>query len=289
METISSTTEKKSAAIFSVFASAALTVFKLIVGILTGSLGILSEALHSMLDMISAIITYFAVRVSDKPADNKHNYGHGKIENLSAFIEAILLAITSLWIIYEAVSRLTSGEINIDVTIWSYVVVISSIIIDINRSRNLMKVAKKHNSQALKADALHFQTDIWSSCVVLIGLICVNFHIYLADSIAALCVSVIILVVSYRLAKNAVDVLLDKSPDGTREIITNILDNHGDIKLYHDLKIRSAGAYTFVRFDLHINSDLSFIDAHSLCDKIEEQIQEQISRCEINIHLEPND
>lgn len=281
--------EKKSAALFSVFASGLLTIFKLIVGLLTGSLGILSEALHSILDMVAAIITYFSVRISDKPADEKHNYGHGKVENLSAFSESILLLITSGWVIYEAVTRLICGHLNVEVTIWSYVVVISSIIIDINRSRNLKKVAKKHNSQALEADALHFQTDVWSSCVVLLGLICVNFNIYWADSVSALGVAAIILVVSYRLCKNAIDVLLDKSPDGTKDIITNILDKHDDIKLYHDLKIRTAGADTFVKFDLHVNSLLSFKEAHSLCDRIEDDIKKEIKRCEIYIHIEPND
>jgi cation diffusion facilitator family transporter len=148
-----------------------ITGFKLIIGLLTGSLGILSEALHSALDMVAAVITYFSVRMSDKPADREHNYGHGKIENLSALIETLLLLITCIWIIYEAIHRLTSGQTVIEVTVWSYVVVISSIVIDFTRSRALLRVAKKHNSAALEADALHFSTDIWSSTVVLFGLI----------------------------------------------------------------------------------------------------------------------
>lgn len=158
--------EKKKVALLSVFAAIFLTGFKLVVGVLTGSLGILSEALHSGLDLIAAVITYFSVRISDKPADKEHNYGHGKIENFSALIETILLVITCVWIIYEAVGRLISGKTQIEVTVWSYIVVISSIIIDISRSRALSKVAKKYNSQALEADALHFSTDIWSSAVV---------------------------------------------------------------------------------------------------------------------------
>src|SRR5512138_3285357 len=146
--------EKKRVALVSVFAAVVLTGFKLIVGVFTGSLGILSEALHSGLDLVAAVITYFSVRISDKPADKDHNYGHGKIENFSAFIETILLLITCAWIIFEAVERLTTGQTHIEVNIWSYVVVVSSIIVDFTRSRALYKVAKKHNSQALEADAL---------------------------------------------------------------------------------------------------------------------------------------
>ena len=154
--------EKKRVALLSVLAAIFLTGFKMIIGILTGSLGILSEALHSTLDLIAAVITFFSVSISDKPADKEHNYGHGKVENFSALIETLLLLITCIWIIYEAINRLVTGETEIKVNIWSYIVVITAIIIDVTRSRALSKVAKKHNSQALEADALHFSTDVWS-------------------------------------------------------------------------------------------------------------------------------
>jgi cation diffusion facilitator family transporter len=204
--------EKKRVALISVFAAVFLTGFKLVIGILTGSLGILSEALHSGLDLVAAVITYFSVRISDKPADKEHHYGHGKIENLSALIETILLLVTCAWIIIEAIERLASGKTHIEVNVWSYIVVISSIIIDVSRSRALYKVAKKHNSQALEADALHFSTDIWSSAVVLFGLICSNFGYFFADSVAALGVAIIVLFVSFKLGKKAIDVLIDKAP-----------------------------------------------------------------------------
>jgi len=289
MEQKLDTTEKKKAAFLSVIASGALTLFKLIIGLMTGSLGILSEALHSTLDMVAAIITYFSVRVSDKPADYKHNYGHGKVENLSAFAEAMLLGVTSIWIISESLSKLISNDFDVEVTIWSYVVIISSIIIDINRSRMLKKVAKKYNSQALEADSIHFKTDIWSSCVVLVGLILINFNVYWADSVAALGVAFIIILVSYRLAKNAIDVLLDKAPVGVSDIIVDILNSCEDVKLFHDLKVRSSGADTFIKFDLHLNSELTLLEAHSVCDKIENEIKNKIKRSEIYIHIEPND
>jgi len=281
--------EKKRVALISVFAAVFLTVFKIIVGILTGSLGILSEALHSGLDLVAAIITYFSVRLSDKPADSDHRYGHGKIENLSALIETFLLLITCVWIIYEAISRLLSGNTHIEVNKWSYIVVISSIIIDYNRSRMLFRVAKKHNSQALEADAIHFSTDIWSSSVVLFGLVCVNFGWYFADAVAALGVASIVLFVSYQLGKRAIDVLLDKAPMDTVAIVEQTLSNYPEVKQFHDLKVRTAGADTFIKFNIHLEPDLSLRQVHELCDKIENELGELISRSEIYIHAEPQE
>ena len=281
--------EKKKVALISVFAAVFLTVFKIIVGILTGSLGILSEALHSGLDLVAAIITYFSVRLSDKPADSDHRYGHGKIENLSALIETFLLLITCAWIIYEAVSRLLSGNTHIEINKWSYIVVISSIVIDYNRSRMLFRVAKKHNSQALEADAIHFSTDIWSSTVVLFGLICANYGWYFADPVAALGVASIVLFVSYQLGKRAIDVLLDKAPMDTVAIVEQTLSNYPEVKQFHDLKVRTAGADTFIKFNIHLEPDLSLRQVHELCDKIENELGELISRSEIYIHAEPQE
>lgn len=281
--------EKKRVALSSVIAAIFLTGFKLVIGIITSSLGILSEALHSGLDLVAAVITYFSVRVSDMPADRKHNFGHGKIENFSAFIETILLLITCAWIIYEAVGRLVSGNTHIEVNFWSYIVVISSIIIDISRSRALYRVAKKHNSQALEADALHFSTDIWSSAVVLFGLICANFGFFFADSVAALVVALIVLVVSYKLGKKAVDVLLDKAPQETIIQVQQLLGNYQEIKHIHNLKIRTAGADTFIKFNIHVDPDSSLKKVHDLCDKIEKDLNAIIPRSEVYIHAEPQE
>jgi len=281
--------EKKSAALLSVVAAVFLTIFKLIVGLLTGSLGILSEALHSALDLVAALVTFFSVRVSDKPADKEHNYGHGKIENMSALIETILLFITCAWIVYEAIHRLVTGDTKIDVNVWSYVIVVSAIVIDVNRSRMLYKVAKKHNSQALEADALHFSTDIWSSSVVLLGLICAQLGVYWADPVAALAVAVIVFSVSYRLGKKAVDVLLDRAPDDKLAIVNNVLSHYPEIVEMHDLKARSAGADTFIEFNIHLDPQLTISKAHELCDRIEMEIKSLIPRTEIYIHSEPDE
>lgn len=282
--------EKKRVALISVFAAVFITGFKLVIGIMTGSLGILSEALHSALDMVAAIITYFSVKISDKPADKYHNYGHGKVENLSALIETLLLLITCVWIVYEALHRLISANTHIEVTPWSYLVVISSIIIDYSRSRALSRVAKKHNSAALEADALHFSTDIWSSAVVLLGLISYQFlGWYAADSIAALFVAFIVLWVSYNLGRKAIDVLLDRSPADTNETVRTILESFPAVKKFHSIKIRTAGADTFIKLNIHLDPDLKLLEVHEICDHIESEISARIPRSEVYIHAEPEE
>jgi cation diffusion facilitator family transporter len=281
--------EKKRVALASVIAAIFLTGFKLIVGVATGSLGIISEALHSGLDLIAAVITYVSVSISDKPADRDHHYGHGKIENLSAFIETILLLITCVWIIYEAVHRLTKGNPHIEVNAWSYLVVISSIIVDVTRSRALFRVAKKHNSQALEADALHFSTDIWSSAVVLLGLVCANFGFYFADSIAALGVALIVLYVSFRLGKRSIDVLLDKVPESTYTKIEKTMKSIPEITHFHDIRIRTSGADTFVEVTIHVKPDLTIQQAHEISHNVEKGILKIVDRCEVHIHAEPEE
>lgn len=291
--------EKKNVALNSVIAAGFITSFKLIVGLLTGSLGILSEALHSALDMVAAVITFFSVKVSDKPADREHNYGHGKVENLSALIETILLLVTCVWIISEAAQRIISGiglKLTTVQTVFSFIVVITSIAIDAWRSKKLYAVARKHNSQALEADALHFATDIWSSAVVLLGLVCVKIYewtqlpvFFYADSVAALIVAVIVLYISYQLGRKAVDVLLDKSPQDTTRIVREILKEFPEVIKYHSLKARTAGADTFIKFNAHFDPELSLRQVHAVCDKIESKIQALVPRTEVYIHPEPED
>jgi len=216
-------TEKRAVAGSSVLAALAITSLKVFVGFTTGSLGILSEAAHSGLDLIAAMVTYFSVRVSDKPADADHQYGHGKVENFSAFIETFLLLLTCLWIIYEAQQRLFFHSVEIEPSVSAFVVMFLSMGVDFWRSRALGKIAVKYDSQALEADALHFSTDIWSSSVVILGLALVVIGrragvawLKDADPIAALCVAGVVVFVSWRLARRTVDALLDAAPLGVR-------------------------------------------------------------------------
>src|SRR5215467_9746217 len=162
--------EKRTVAGNSVLAAVLITGLKIVVGVTTGSLGILSEAAHSGLDLVAALITFFSVRVSDKPADADHQYGHGKVENFSAFLETGLLLLTCLWIVYEAIKRLILPNVEIEPSFAAFTVMFLSIAVDSWRSRALGRIATKYDSQALQADALHFSTDIWSSSVVIVGL-----------------------------------------------------------------------------------------------------------------------
>jgi cation diffusion facilitator family transporter len=281
--------EKSRVAFISLLAAVFLTSFKLVIGLLTGSLGILSEALHSALDLVAAAITWVSVKISDKPADNDHHFGHGKVENLSAFLETILLLITCIWIIYEASHRLLTGKTEIEITVWSYLVVITSIVVDYTRSRKLKKVAKKYNSQALEADALHFSTDIWSSAVVLVGLVCANFGIMIADSVAALGVALIVIYVSIQLGRRSINVLLDKVPEGTYAEVNKIVKAYPEIGTFHDLKIRNSGADTFVEVTIHVDPQLTIVKAHEITSDLENEIRKKITRCEIHIHTEPHE
>jgi cation diffusion facilitator family transporter len=281
--------EKRRVAFISVLAAIFLTGSKFLVGILTGSLGILSEALHSCLDLVAAVITFFSVSISDKPADMDHHYGHGKVENFSALIETILLLVTCVWIIYEAVNRLYTGKVHIEINYWSYIVVSASIVVDYSRSRALMHTAKKHNSQALEADALHFSTDIWSSAVVLLGLVFANFGWYYADAIAALCVALIVIYVSYKLGKRSIDVLLDKAPYTlTGDIERMVLEVSG-ITSVHDIRIRNAGAEVFVELSIHVDPQAPFRTVHEMSDEVEKRICRSIPRCTVHVHQEPEE
>src|ERR1700685_3226754 len=208
--------EKKAVALSSIFAAVGITAMKVVVGITTGSLGILSEAAHSGLDLVAAAVTYASVRVSDKPADAEHQYGHGKIESFSAFVETGLLLLTCVWIVYEAARRLFFHSVDIEPTLWAFVVMGISIVVDTWRSRKLNTIPQRNDSRALQADALHFSTDVWSSTVVILGLalVMVGRHYHLpwlakADPIAALFVACIVVYVSSRLALRTVDTLLD--------------------------------------------------------------------------------
>ncbi len=281
--------EKKSVALASVFAAVFLTGSKAVIGVLTGSLGILAEALHSGLDLLAAVITYFSVRISDKPADRDHHFGHGKIENLSALVETILLFVTCGWIIYEAYGRLVSGRTHIEVTYWSYIVVITSVVIDYSRSRALMRAARKHSSQALEADALHFSTDIWSSSVVFLGLICADLGIFMADSLAALIVAGIVIFICYRLGKRAVDALLDKAPSGLENVIDKLALQLPEITSINDIKIRASGADIFISMNIILDKTLSISQAHGISHRFEDLLRQNIKRSYIHLHYEPNE
>ena len=289
--------EKNRAAETSVLAAVGLTTIKLVVGIATNSLGILAEAAHSALDLAAALMTWFAVRLSGQPADREHHFGHGKIENLSALFETLLLLLTSAWIIYEAVQRLFFKTEEVDVSAWSFIVMAISIVVDVNRSRMLYRVARKHNSQALEADALHFSTDIWSSSVVILGLIGVTIARFVpglgsmvqADAVAAMVVAVIVIYVSAELGWRTIQALLDTAPSGKSDQIIKIVEALENVENCHAVRIRPSGASWFV--DLHVTMDgnCTLNEAHAVTETIEKEIQSILPGSDATVHVEPLD
>jgi len=280
--------EKRRIAFTSVLAAVFLTGLKLVVGLATNSLGILSEAAHSGLDLAAALVTLFAVNISDKPADETHQYGHGKFEGFSAFWEVLLLLATCGYIIYEAVERLTGKSEHVEVNIYSFAVMGISIIVDITRSTALYRVARKHKSQALEADALHFSSDIWSSVVVIVGLVAYKFLKFpQADSVAALAVAVLVIIVSIRLGIRTVDVLLDRAPAGTRQKIREALTRMPGVERLDSLRTRTSGANTFVDMRLTLASELSFAEAHRIASVAEAKVSEIIPGADVIVHADP--
>ena len=286
--TKNSSREKIGAAITSVVAAIFLATFKLVVGLATGSLGIISEAAHSSLDLIAAITTFFAVKAADKPADTEHQYGHGKFENLSALFETFLLLLTCFLIGREAVERLLFKKIAVEITLWSFVVMATSIIVDFTRSRVLSRAAKKFHSQALQADALHFSTDIISSSVVIIGLIGTKIGFAFADPVAALGVSIVVAYISLRLGKQAVDVLVDRSP--SQKLVSKIREAALESKEVEELKslrVRDSGGKIFVDMVVELPRLLPFEQAHQLTDEIENRVRAVREGIDVVVHAEP--
>ena len=291
--------EKKRAAANSVLAALGLTGMKLVVGLVSGSLGILAEAAHSGLDLVAALVTLVAVSISDRPADESHPYGHGKVENFSALIETLLLFLTCAWIIYEAVNRIFFRDVHVDPSLWTFLVVIISIGVDVSRSRMLYRAARKHRSQALEADALHFSTDIWSSAVVLGGLVLVwagrTFlpgHAGIlnrADAVAALGVAFIVLFVSYRLGKRTIDVLLDRAPEGLKEKIAAAADEVEGVISAGKVRLRRSGALIFVDMTIEVDRTMSFERTHRIAEDVEARVQAIIPGADVVIHTDPRE
>jgi len=287
--------DKRRVATSSLLAAILLTSIKLIVGIWTNSLGILSEAAHSGLDLIAAAVTLWAVRVSSRPADHEHTYGHGKVENLSALFETLLLLATCYWIINEAVARFWfSKNVEVNPNIWAFGVIIVSIVVDYTRSHALKRAADKYASQALEADALHFSTDIWSSAVVLLGLCGVvlaeQFKISWlanADSIAAIGVAVIVVGVCIRLGKKSVNDLLDSVPRGLQEKVIAAAEKVSGVQEVRRFRLRRSGPSVFADVTLTVSRAAAFERAHDIAHDVETAVHAVIPNADVVVHVEP--
>jgi len=287
--------EKRGVALNSVLAAIVITGLKIVVGITTGSLGILSEAAHSGLDLIAAIITFVSVRVSDKPADADHQYGHGKVENFSAFIETGLLLLTCVWIIFEALRRFYHRHvIDIEPTAAAFAVMLLSMGVDAWRSRVLRRVAEKYDSQALEADALHFSTDIWSSAVVIVGLGLVLAArawsvpwLAQADTVAALIVAGVIIYVSSRLARQTIDALLDAAPAGARAAIVEQVANVDGVLGVDRVRIRRAGNRYFADMTVALRRSVTFQRAESAVEEVAAAVRRVLPDADVVVHSIP--
>ena len=273
--------EKGKAALSSVLAAILLTTMKIVVGLLTGSLGILSEAAHSGLDLVAAAVTFFAVRLSSRPPDRRHTYGYGKVENLSALFETFLLLLTCVWIIYEAIQRLFFKSVQVEASIWAFIVMATSIVIDFSRSRILAKAAKKYSSQALEADALHFSTDIWSSSVVIAGLALVSLSNWLklewlakADAVAAMGVAGIVIYVSLQLGRRTITDLVDAIPPGIRDEVISAVQKLPGVVAVQQVRIRRAGPDFFADVSLLVSRDTPFEVAHEIASQAEDAVHQ---------------
>ncbi len=287
-------TSKTGAAFSSMVASLALTVIKLVVGLLSGSIAVIAEAAHSGLDFAAAAMTLWAVRVADKPSDANHPYGHYRLENLSALAQTLLLLLTCSWILYEAVQRLLGAVVVVHAPLIAALVLLVSIVVDVSRARLLNRAATEHNSQALEADALHFTTDIFSSAAALLGVGLAWATPVLripwmarADAVAAIAIAVVTLALSWRLGRRTIRVLTDEvSPElgsAIEAAVRGVPGVHEPIRV----RARQSGDRTFVDVIAHVRGNMPMRTSHSVADEIEEAVRACVRSVDVVVHLEP--
>jgi len=282
--------KKQIAAGISVISNLTLVTLKVIVGLITSSVSVLSEAAHSGIDLVASGIAYFSVRRSDLPADQRHAYGHGKIENLSGAVEALLIFVAALFIIYEAVRKLSSGEPiqSLGLGIW---VMAFSAAVNLVISLYLLRVAKETDSAALEADAYHLLTDVYTSAGVMVGLLLIRqTGIVLLDPLVALGVALLITKTAYSLTRKSLGPLMDaKLPDDEEELIASIIRDHSSQFVeFHNLRTRKAGSQRHIDLHLVVKGDAHVEEAHQICDHLEAEIRAALPRSMITIHIEPD-
>jgi cation diffusion facilitator family transporter len=279
---------KQSAAFFSVISNTTLVVLKVIAGIMMGSVSVLSEAIHSGIDLVASMVAFVSIRESNKPADHDHPYGHGKFENISGFFEAILIFLAAGIIIFEAIKKLIAPP-EVEQVDWGIAVMFISVIVNIFVSRLLFKIAKKEDSIALEADAMHLSVDIFTSVGVLAGLVVIKITgLKILDPIIALCVATLILRASWDLTRKSLQDLADKSlPPEELELIKSTLKKYPAVKDFHRLRTRKSGKQKEIDFHLLVDASLSISDAHLLCDKIEHDLKSNLVHTYVVIHVEP--
>jgi cation diffusion facilitator family transporter len=279
---------KQRVALTSIVASAGLTTAKGVVGVMSGSLALLSEAAHSFIDLGATVMTYFAVRISGKPADAEHHYGHGKIESVSALAETALLFVLAGIVIWEATKRLISAEPpEVQATPWAFAVIVLSIVVDFLRSRVLYRTAQETSSHALEADALHFDSDMWSSLAVLVGLFGIALGYAAADSVAALAVSLVICIAGWRLGRRTIDALTDTAPPGAAGKITAAVSRIPGVVAVERLRVRQVGNVLFVDLEVAVSRTLPLDRLATLKQRIVEAIRGDSPAAEVTVTTNP--
>jgi cation diffusion facilitator family transporter len=286
--------EKRHVALLSMLAATAMTLLKLAAGLFSGSLGVLSDAAHSGLDLAGAALTLFSVGVSDRPADENHTYGHGKVENISAFVEAGLMAISCVWIIYEALQRIYSHTVELHHSIWPVLVLLTSIAVDFWRSRQLHAVARRTGSPALETDAFHFASDIWVTLAVLAGLgaswLGVRYRIpslRYADPFAAVVVSLMILRMTWRLTRETVGALTDQIPVETRQRLIREVEGVPGVLAVEQARMRRSGPSYFADLTLALPRRTTFEHTEELVRAATQAVHRTLPRADVVIHTVP--
>ncbi|MGB8262120.1 MAG: cation diffusion facilitator family transporter [Terracidiphilus sp.] len=292
--TVEHSAMKRRVALHSMLAAAAMTVLKLAAGLLSGSLGVLSDAAHSALDLAGATLTFFSVQVSDKPADEDHTYGHGKFENLSSFGEAGLMAVSCAWIIWEAMARIFNHKVELRHSVWPVLVLLTSITVDWWRSRKLREVARRTGSPALATDAFHFASDIWSTVAVLLGLglswAGMRFGIAwlrYADPFAAIVVSLMILRLTFHLTRETVAVLMDEIPVETRRKLIDAVEKVPGVLAVEQARVRRSGAAYFADLTLALPRRTTFEHTGEVVRAATEAAYRALPRADVVIHTVP--
>jgi cation diffusion facilitator family transporter len=289
--------EVTSAAMLSVVSNTALVVLKVAVGVLIGSVSVISEAIHSGIDLLAAVIALFAVKQSSKPADEDHPYGHGKFENVSGTVEAVLIFFAAGWIIYEAVHKFTNPN-SIEEPGWGVGLMLLSAIVNFVVSENLFRVGKKAQSIALEADAWHLRTDVYTSLGVMFGLFVIwvgaklfpTVNLQWIDPVAAIAVALLIVKAAFELTQQAARDLFDVSlPAAEMDWIKAALSGRSEVKSFHRLKTRKSGKDRFIEFHLAVDSDVSVGVAHRITDEITAAIKKHLPCSYVIIHIEPCD
>jgi cation diffusion facilitator family transporter len=279
--------EKVKVATISIAASVGLAVLKLLVGLSTNSLGILSDAMHSGLDIISALMTLYAIRMTIRPPDLSYTYGYAKVESIASLSEIILLFGVAAWIFYEAIERIFFKSIQPEITVLSFAIMFLSIAVDFGRSKSLYRVARKYGSQALEADGLHFKTDMLSSTIVIIGLsLILLLKIPNADAFAAVTVAGMIIYTSLGLGRRTLDVLLDKAPKGAHQRILETVSGLEGVNKAHNIRIRNVGSETFVDMRIEVPRTYTHDRAHRVATAVEERVRESLPNSDILVHVD---